>query len=137
MAVFVLDIWVGAEIEIGLQSGTGIVFEFDLGFWVALVFGLVSWVEPAFGLKAWVELFGLRVGVEVGGIVVPQLEAVVGLRSWTVVMFGLAARFEVVVEAAASAGSELVVCLLKGTGATVSAELVDQLWAIEFVAAIA
>lgn len=131
MAVFVLDIWVGAEIEIGLQSGTGIVFEFDLGFWVALVFGLVSWVEPAFGLKAWVELFGLRVGVEVGGIVVPQLEAavgvVVGLRSWTVVMFGLAARFEVVVEAAASAGSELVVCLLKGTGATVSAELVDQL----------
>lgn len=34
---------------------------------------------------------------------------VVGLRSWTVVVFGLKAGFEVVVEAAVSAGSELVV----------------------------
>lgn len=59
----------------------------------------------------------------------------VGLRSWTVVLFGLKAGFEVVVEAAVSAGSELVVYSLSGTGATVSAGLVDEPRAVEFAAA--
>lgn len=111
-AAFGLDIWVGAEVEIGLQSGPGIVFEDEFGFWVAVVFGLGSWVGAAFGLKAWVGLaFGLGIGV---GVIVglgPEVAVgvAVGLRSWTVVVFGLKAGFEVVVEAAVSAGSELVV----------------------------
>lgn len=133
-AAFELDIGAGAEIEIGLQSGTAIAFEADLGFWVAVVFGLGPWVGPAVELKAWVELFGLRIGVVV--VLGPEaaVRVVVGLRSWAVVLFGLMAGFEVVVEAAVSAGSELVVCLLSGTGASASAGIVDGLRAVEFAA---
>lgn len=75
------------------------------------MFGPGFWVGVAFGLKAWVGLsFGLGIGV---GAIDPGpevvVEFVVGLRSLTVVVFGLKAGFEVVVEAAVSAGSELVV----------------------------
>lgn len=78
---------------------------------------------------------GIGVGEVVGLVPEVALGVVVGLRSWTVVLFGLKAGFEVVVEAAVSAGSELVVCLLSGTGVCVSVGLVDGLWADEFAAA--
>lgn len=107
-----LGIWAGVEVETGQQSVSVTVFEDDLESWDVTVSGQGSWPEAAFGWKSCVGLVlepGTWLVVVVGLGPEVAVTAVVGLRSWTAAAFGRKAGFEAVVEAAVSAGSELVV----------------------------